>query len=56
MVQDLNIINLSIIDSSSVQITKDLAVILGATLISAFIPLVILYRLKPIEIIHSKEV
>ena len=52
---DLTIFNLSIVDSSALLLTKDLSIIVATTLISALIPMFILYRLKPIEIINSKE-
>ncbi len=52
---DLTIFNLSIVDSSALLLTKDLSIIVATTLISALIPMFILHRLKPIEIINSKE-
>ena len=52
---DLVIYNLSVIDSSAIMISKDLSIIVITTLVSALIPLFILYRLKPIEIINAKE-
>jgi ABC-type antimicrobial peptide transport system permease subunit len=52
---DLNVYNLTIIDSSALLLTKDLSVIIATTIISALSPIFMLYRLKPIEIINSKE-
>lgn len=52
---DLNVYNLTIIDSSALLLTKDLSVIIATTIVSALIPIFMLYRLKPIEIINSKE-
>lgn len=55
LVLDLHIYNLSIIDSSALLLTKDLSIIVGTTILSAFLPMFSLYRLKPIEIINSKD-